>query len=235
MKWFNNLGLSDTMLQCDPKLSLINLGQHVKAKQQERTVFRSPPRRSHQNSGTVENFPNKYRDWCARYAASSIVAHSAIQRWIFTVAGLSCSGGLCCGQLLGSGESVLAEFPKVGNRCVGRVVDWTEGSLRSVVKAPQKQFYVSFFLTPQLQSCLLKHRWRYRKKAYTGKGAHATIRKMWEEMLWTHAHVLAEQQEWTSAEKQMTNPCLGKKTDRSHSTAREREESRSITNLPGRD
>ena len=51
----NFLGLSDIILQRDPKPSLTKWAESVKSKRTERTVIRSSPRRSHQSNGGVEN------------------------------------------------------------------------------------------------------------------------------------------------------------------------------------
>ena len=55
VKMRNVLGLSDSILQCDPEPSLMKWAESAKSKRPERTVIRGSPRRSHQSNAAVDN------------------------------------------------------------------------------------------------------------------------------------------------------------------------------------
>ena len=60
VKMRNGLGLSDSILQCDPEPSLMMWAEGAKSKRPERTVIRSCPRRSHQSNGAVDIYQKRF-------------------------------------------------------------------------------------------------------------------------------------------------------------------------------
>ena len=60
MKMRNGLGLSDSILQCDPEPSLMMWAEGAKSKRPERTVIRSCPRRSHQSNAAVDIYQKRF-------------------------------------------------------------------------------------------------------------------------------------------------------------------------------